>query len=141
MNAKGAQTIGYLANFRVQTYVCLHPPAPRDTGARKRSRACTHARSLASSVARSHAHVCWNRNKRRKDDDSLKLCRQRNLSYHITHIQACEASALLSLDHPANSGARGLKTESNTNESRAVICNKQDQNILATLTVSLIWKV
>lgn len=107
MNAKRTQTIGYLANFRVQTYACLHPPALQDTG---------HAHTNAhTKYVHAHSHLTAARThtspamKRRKEDDSLKLCRQQNLSYHITHIQACKASVLLSLHHPANSRENGLK--------------------------------
>ena len=111
MNAKRTQTIGYLANFRVQTYACLHPPAPQDTGhAHMHTHTHTHTQTQYMR-ANSHPNIiCAHKPytspvtamKRRKEDDSLKLCRQQNLSYHITHIQACKASVLLSLYHPAH---------------------------------------
>lgn len=127
MNAKRTQTIGYLANFRAQTYTCLHPPALQDTG---RTHAQEHTHKLAShqnmhSHTRTYPVTAMKREKKR-EDDSLKLCRQQNLSYHITHIQACKASVPLSLSHPANSRANGLKRvlELSAHKSRREIWNK-----------------
>lgn len=103
----------WLISERRRTRAC-NPPALRDTGptyTHTQGQARTHTenshlvRACMHSRTRTYPVTAMKRERGIKkegggDDDSLKLRRQRNLSYHITHIRACEASVPLSLYHP-----------------------------------------